>query len=99
MLEKELEARLVHGVKALGGRAYKFVSPGNVGVPDRIVVLPEGRIIFVELKADFGRVSAVQQKQIQDLRRVGCRVEVVRGLQGVERFLQECRTARGVEAG
>jgi len=33
--ESEIEARLVRGVKALGGVAYKFVSPGNVGVPDR----------------------------------------------------------------
>ena len=42
MKESELELRLVHGVSRLGGRAYKFVSPGNVGVPDRLVVLPVG---------------------------------------------------------
>ena len=46
MKESEIEARLVRGVKALGGVAYKFVSPGNVGVPDRLVVLPGGRVIF-----------------------------------------------------
>lgn len=54
MKESEIEARLVRGVKALGGVAYKFVSPGNVGVPDRVVVLPGGRVIFVELKAEGG---------------------------------------------
>lgn len=57
MKESEIEARLVRGVKALGGVAYKFVSPGNVGVPDRLVVLPGGRVIFVELKAEGGRLS------------------------------------------
>ena len=40
MLEREIEKKLVDGVRKLGGRAYKFVSPGNDGVPDRIVVLP-----------------------------------------------------------
>ena len=58
MKESEIEARLVRGVKALGGVAYKFVSPGNVGVPDRVVVLPGGRVIFVELKADAREVKS-----------------------------------------
>ena len=52
MRESELEARLVRGVKAAGGVAYKFVSPGSVGVPDRLVVLPGGKVVFVELKAE-----------------------------------------------
>ena len=41
MLEREIEKKLVDGVRKLGGRAYKFVSPGNDGVPDRIVVFPQ----------------------------------------------------------
>ena len=40
MREKEIEKILVTGVKKLGGRAYKCASPGNDGVPDRIVILP-----------------------------------------------------------
>ena len=50
MLEKDIETKLRNKVKALGGRAYKFVSPGNSGVPDRLVVLPGGKIGFAELK-------------------------------------------------
>ena len=46
MLEREIEKKLVDGVRKLGGRAYKFVSPGNDGVPDRIVVLP-GRVLLL----------------------------------------------------
>lgn len=45
MLEKNIEARFVRGVKKAKGRAYKFVSPGNRGVPDRIIVLPKGRSV------------------------------------------------------
>lgn len=40
MTEKELERKLVYKVKKLGGRAFKFISPGNSGVPDRLIVLP-----------------------------------------------------------
>ena len=50
MLEREIEKKLVDGVRKLGGRAYKFVSPGNDGVPDRIVVLPGRAPKFIELK-------------------------------------------------
>ena len=58
MRESDIERRLVQGVKKLGGRAYKFVSPGNVGVPDRLVVLPGGIVLFVEVKAPDGRLSS-----------------------------------------
>lgn len=50
MLEKELEAKLVRGVEQLGGLCLKWVCPGNSGVPDRIVLLPGGRVLFVEMK-------------------------------------------------
>ena len=52
MLEREVEKKLVDGVRRMGGRAYKFVSPGNDGVPDRIVVLPDTAPMFVELKTE-----------------------------------------------
>lgn len=91
MKESEIEARLVRGVEALGGRAYKFVSPGNVGVPDRLVVLPGGTVAFVELKTDTGRLSPMQARQIRRLRELSADVTVVRGAEGVERFLDCCR--------
>lgn len=92
MLEKDIEARLVRGVKAMGGRAYKFVSPGNVGVPDRIVVLPGGRVIFVELKTEKGVVSAAQRQQIRVLRDLGADVRVLQGEAAVDRFLAVTKT-------
>lgn len=88
MKESQIEARLVRGVKALGGRAYKFVSPGNTGVPDRLVVLPGGRIIFVELKTDTGKLSPMQIQQIKLLQSMGAQVRVLYGLEAVEEFLK-----------
>lgn len=87
MKESAIEEKLVRGVKALGGRAYKFVSPGNAGVPDRIVVFPGGQVIFVELKTETGRLSKVQTFQIEILTRMGCRVDVLHGPAGVNKFL------------
>lgn len=60
MLEKEIEKYLVQRVKAKGGIAYKFVSPQNRGVCDRIVVLP-GRVIFVEVKQPKGKLTELQK--------------------------------------
>lgn len=72
--EKITEAYLRDKVKALGGRSYKWVSPGCAGVPDRIVILPGGRVFFVELKSE-GKTSTAQQKKRQaELRALGCTV-------------------------
>lgn len=89
MLEREIEKKLVDGVRKLGGRAYKFVSPGNDGVPDRIVVLPGISLVFVELKTETGRLSSLQNVQIKKLKDLGQDVRVLYGLEDVKRFLEE----------
>ena len=91
MLEWEIEKKLVDGVRKLGGRAYKFVSPGNDGVPDRIVVLPGISPVFVELKTETGRLSSLQNVQIKKLKDLGQDVRVLYGLEDVKRFLEEMR--------
>lgn len=65
--EKSIEDYLRLRVKQAGGRAYKFVSPGNAGVPDRLVALPGGRIAFVEMKAPGKKPTPRQLKKIQEL--------------------------------
>ena len=90
---QDIERYLVLGVKKLGGRAYKFTSPGNSGVPDRIVILPKARPIFVELKADYGKLSRIQEVQINRLRELGQDVRVLYGMDSVRKFLDECRWA------
>lgn len=72
--EKNTERYLCRMVKALGGECYKWVSPGCSGVPDRIVILPGGKIFFVELKSE-GRKSTMLQKIRQaELRALDCTV-------------------------
>ena len=62
-----------------GALFYKFVSPGQPGVPDRIVVLPGGRCVFVELKTEIGRLARIQEWQLEQLRQHGAEVYVIKG--------------------
>lgn len=89
MKESEIEKILVREVKKLGGIAYKWVSPGNDGVPDRIVVFPDRRPVFAELKTDKGRLTALQEVQIGRLRKLGQEVAVIYGLDGLSQFFQD----------
>lgn len=86
MREAELEDILVTEIRKSGGRTYKWVSPGNSGVPDRIVLLPAGKIIFIELKADTGKLSAQQKIQINRIQSLGQDVRVVKGIRGLVDF-------------
>ena len=87
MFERDIEKWLGERVKELGGLFYKFVSPGNDGVPDRIVILPEGRIYFVELKTKNGRLSPIQEYQIRCLKMRGIDVIVIKGIDEARRWL------------
>lgn len=89
--ENRVERRLIDGVKALGGRTFKFISPGRAGVPDRVVILPGGNVHFVELKAHGGRASALQQRMLAKLRRMDVTALVLTGIDEVERYLDNLR--------
>lgn len=71
MREKDIEDYLRDQVKTIGGKAYKYVSPGNAGVPDRLVCLPGGVAVFVELKAPGKKSTPLQTKQQMNLRKLG----------------------------
>lgn len=86
--ESEIEKRLVDGVRKMGGRAYKFVSPGNDGVPDRIVIFPGQKPVFVELKTEKGRLTSLQTVQIDRLQKLGQDVRVLYGIEDVKGFLE-----------
>ena len=79
MREKYIEHKLVMEVKRRGGMAAKFVSPGMNGMPDRIVLMPNGRMGFVELKAPGKKPQLVQELRMRQLRRLGFYVAVVDG--------------------
>jgi len=89
MRESALERRLVCEVERLGGRAPKWASPGSRGVPDRIVLLPGGRVVFVEMKRPGGRMSPLQQKWARDLRALGHQVYVIDSHEEIDRFIRE----------
>lgn len=95
MLEKQIEAHLVKKVKELGGVAYKFVSPANRGVADRIVCLPDGGVVFVELKTATGALTPLQEqfaKQMSDLRQ---NYIVLKSREEVDAFAKAVSRVRG----
>lgn len=69
--EKDTEEYLRDQVKAIGGKAYKFVSPGNNGVPDRLITLPGGLVVFVETKAPGKKSTTLQLKKQGELKKLG----------------------------
>lgn len=89
MKESQIEAKLVRMVRDRGGLCYKFVSPGNPGVPDRIVITPDGRSVYVELKTEVGRLAAIQEWQQREMKKRYLDVRVLKGLPEVKAFVEE----------
>lgn len=89
MREKMIEQRLAKAVKAVGGIAPKLVSPGFDGMPDRLVLLPGGRIGFVEVKAPGEKPRALQLSRHRILRRLGFKVYILDGAEQIEKILRE----------
>lgn len=77
MRERAIEEKLRVESQKRGGLSMKFVSPGLVGVPDRIVVLPQGRLGFVELKAPGEKPRKIQLRRMEQLRKLGFLVYVL----------------------
>ena len=91
MREKEIENQLVSQVKKIGGIAVKFVSPGFAGMPDRLVLIPDGHIAFVELKAPGKKPRPLQLARHRLLRLLGFRVYVIDGAEQIGGMLDEIR--------
>ncbi|MCM1024428.1 MAG: VRR-NUC domain-containing protein [Prevotella sp.] len=89
--ESKIEKKLCDGVKRLGGRAYKLTSPGCAGLPDRLICLPNGAMIFAELKTEKGRLSPPQRRRIDELAKMRQHVRVLYGERDVENFLVSLR--------
>ena len=77
MREKQIEHKLVQAVKAEGGICPKLVSPGTDGMPDRMVLLPEARIGFVEVKVPGQKPRPIQERRHAQLRDLGFQVSVL----------------------
>ena len=88
-MERDIERYLVKRVKDLGGVAYKFVSPAHRGVADRLVVLPGGRVWFVEVKAPGGRLSMLQKVFFDEMQALGQNVRIVWFKEDVDQLIEE----------
>lgn len=89
MRESTLECRFVREVERIGGKAPKWVSPGNRGVPDRIVILPSGRTVYVELKAPGKPLTPLQRKWKKELEQLGHRHYKIDSVEDIEEFIRE----------
>jgi hypothetical protein len=87
MYETSIENYLVAGVEAKGGKCLKLVDQGRRGFPDRTVLMPGGKIIFVETKTADGHVQSWQNRYHVALRDLGFRVEVLYTCVQADRFL------------
>ena len=81
MLERTIELKFVKEVKKTGGIALKLVCPGFIGMPDRLVLMPKGKMFFAEMKAPGQKPRPVQVKRHEMLRNLGFKVYVVDGLE------------------
>ena len=77
MREKVIEQKLVQAVKKVGGLAIKFTCLGLSGMPDRLVILPESHVAFVQVKAPGLKPRPMQIRRHELLRRLGCKIYVL----------------------
>ena len=89
MKEKELERKLVQAVRAMDGICPKFTSPGFEGMPDRIVLLPEGGIGFVEVKRRGKKLRPLQESRRILLRQLGFQVFILDNINQINYILEE----------
>lgn len=92
MREKQIEQKLAIEAKNMGGIAPKFTSPGFDGMPDRIVLLPHGRLAFIELKAPGKKLRPLQGKRKRQLEALGFSVFVVDSIEQIGGILDEIRS-------
>ena len=93
MREKQIENKLATEAKKLGGIALKFVSPSFDGMPDRLVLIPDGHIAFVELKAPGKKPRPLQLSRHRLLRSLGFRVYVIDSVEQIGGMQDEVRTS------
>lgn len=90
--EKDLERRLGKEVKALGGKSVKVYNPWDVGFPDRMLLMPGGRVVFVELKSTGERPRAIQRVKHEELRALGYEVRVIDRNKQIDQLIHDLQT-------
>lgn len=89
MEEKYIERKLVDAIKKRGGMCPKFISPGLNGVPDRIVLLPHGVMVFVETKSTGKKMRPIQKRRKMQFERLGFKVYCIDDIKQIDEMLKE----------
>lgn len=95
MREKQVEQKLVKAVKEQGGMCPKLISPGTDGMPDRLVLLPEAHVGFVEVKAPGKKPRPLQERRHKELRDLGFQVFVLDDPEQIPDILREVEHGTG----
>jgi hypothetical protein len=77
MLEKDIEKKVCDYARLHNMLAYKFTSPGHIGVPDRMFITLSGKIFFIEFKSAKGLLTTNQMREIARMQGRGLTVYVV----------------------
>lgn len=93
MREKQIEQKLVQAVRKSGGMCLKFVSPNFDGMPDRLILLPGGKIAFTELKAPGKKPRPLQLARHKTLMGLGFRVYVIDSAEQIGAILDEIQSS------
>ena len=93
MREKWIEQQLVKAVKDIGGIALKIVSPGFDGMPDRLILLPNRKVAFVEVKAPGKTLRPLQEKRKRQLEALGFLVFCLDNLEQIGGILREIQAS------
>ena len=92
MLEKEIENKFVKEINLMGGKAFKFSPVGYDGMPDRLVLIPGGRVAFVELKRPGQKPRMLQEMRHRMLRELGFKVYVLDSMEKIGGIIDEIRS-------
>ena len=92
MREKQIEQKLVQAVRKSGGMCHKFVSPNFDGMPDRLILLPCGKIAFAELKAPGKKPRPLQMARHKALMKLGFRVYIIDRMEQIGAILDEIQS-------
>lgn len=92
MREKQIEQKLVQAVRKIDGMCLKFVSPNFDGMPDRLILLPGGKIAFAELKAPGKKPRPLQLARHKALMKLGFRVYIIDRMEQIGAILDEIQS-------
>lgn len=92
MLEQTIEKQLKKTIEQHGGLALKFVSPGMAGVPDRLIILPQGRYAFIEVKRPGAKPRPLQKTRHAQLKKLGCHIYILDHPDQIPGIIHEIQT-------